>query len=383
MTTESDVAILVGRCNPFHKGHAQLVRHSAKTSKLTVLLLGSAGLARSLRNPFTYHERKAMVDAWLKSEGITNVVVAGQRDYPYNNTLWIRSVQQNVSGILDVVDRDRFDLPRKPTINIVGSDRDETTWYLHAFPRWKPRLIDVFGAEYGPIGFNATEVRELLFSKDVTDATTRLVSMLPNTTYTYLEQFLGSPECARLQRWHEQNKRYKEAWSVAPYAPIFVTCDAVIIQSGHILVVERGAEPGMGLWALPGGFLNQGERIKDGIIRETIEETGILLAEGKRAKEITADILRGSIRKLRVFDHPQRSERGRTITHAALIRLDDTKPLPVVKGQFAPLHETGGKLEVETAKAFWMPIDEALSRMDMWFEDHHAIIETLAGGEDL
>ncbi len=382
MTTQSDVAVLIGRCNPFHKGHAQLLRHAAETSKLTVLLLGSAGLARSLRNPFTFQERKLMVEAWLQQEGITNVIVAGQRDYPYNNTLWNRSVQQNVGQVLDEVS-EYHGIPKKPKINIIGSDRDETTWYLHAFPRWKPRLLDAYGGtESNPIGMNATEIRELLFSAP-TDATARLVSMLPNTTYAFLEQFLGSPECARLQRWHEQNRRYKEAWSVAPYEPMFITCDSVIVQSGHILVVERGAEPGQGLWALPGGFLNRRERIKNGCIREAMEETGILLAEGKRAKEITFDILKGNIRKMRVFDDPNRSERGRTVTHAAYIRLDDTKPLPIVKGQFAPLEETGGKLEVETAKAFWLPIDEALRQMDMWFEDHHAIIETMVGGEDL
>jgi bifunctional NMN adenylyltransferase/nudix hydrolase len=145
----------------------------------------------------------------------------------------------------------------------------------------------------------------------------------------------------------------------------------------------RGAEPGKGLWALPGGFLNQNERLSDAVIRELIEETGISLAEGKKAKDITIEILKGSIREKEVFDAPDRSMRGRTITHAFFIRLDDTKPLPFVKGQNAPLEETGGVVEVETAKAFWLPIDEALNRSDQWFEDHHSIIETLIGTKDL
>ena len=52
-------------------------------------------------------------------------------------------------------------------------------------------------------------------------------------------------------------KRYKDIWADAPYAPTFVTTDAVVIQSGHVLLVKRRTAPGKGLWALPGGFLKE------------------------------------------------------------------------------------------------------------------------------
>jgi bifunctional NMN adenylyltransferase/nudix hydrolase len=164
---------------------------------------------------------------------------------------------------------------------------------------------------------------------------------------------------------------------VAPYEPIFSTTDAVLVQSGHVLVIVRGAFPGEGLWALPGGFVDVLERLVTCVVREIMEETGIKLAEGKRADEITRAMLLGSIKDKEIFDNPGRSSRGRTITTAFLMQLDDTKPLPKVKGMFAPLHETGGKKVVETRKAFWLPIAEALQHSDRWFEDHHAILETM------
>ncbi|MSV29775.1 MAG: NUDIX domain-containing protein [Bryobacterales bacterium] len=50
---------------------------------------------------------------------------------------------------------------------------------------------------------------------------------------------------------------------------------AVIIDSGRVLLIERGKEPLKGYWSLPGGALEVGERIEDGIRREVREETGL------------------------------------------------------------------------------------------------------------
>ena len=133
--------------------------------------------------------------------------------------------------------------------------------------------------------------------------------------------------------------------------------------------------PGRGLWALPGGFLKQNQRFRQGAIEELIEETGIRLAEGKKAEELTRQILNGSVRDKELFDDPGRSLRGRTITTAFLFRLDDTKPLPKVKGMNVPAYEANGKQIVETANAFWLPINEALEQTDRWFEDHLSIVE--------
>lgn len=384
-STQGDkVTIYIGRFNPFHNGHAHVLKRALETSKLVILLLGSAGLARSLKNPFTFEERMDMIQRWYSNQVLNGqfseceLIIAPLRDFPYNDSHWIRQVQSMVNGAVGL--RQLHD----PQIHITGSDRDESTWYLKAFPQWKLDLVSAFRPD-GTGELSATRVRELLLDTDEVsaEATADMIGMMPSTTYQYLCDFMGTPEHTRLVSWYKQNKAYKQAWSVAPYAPIFTTVDAVVVQSGHILVVERGAEPGKGLWALPGGFLNQNERLRDAAVRELMEETGILLAEGKKAKDITREILKGSIREMEVFDAPDRSMRGRTITHAFFLRLDDTKPLPKVKGQFMPLHESGGKKVIETANAFWLPIDEALSRSDMWFEDHHAVVEVMVGKKDL
>src|SRR6478752_1994688 len=52
---------------------------------------------------------------------------------------------------------------------------------------------------------------------------------------------------------------------------------AIIIDSGRVLLVERGREPLRGYWSLPGGVLEVGEKLADGVRRETLEETGLAI----------------------------------------------------------------------------------------------------------
>jgi ADP-ribose pyrophosphatase YjhB (NUDIX family) len=50
---------------------------------------------------------------------------------------------------------------------------------------------------------------------------------------------------------------------------------AIVIDNGRVLLVERGREPLLGYWSLPGGVLEVGETLADGVLRETREETGL------------------------------------------------------------------------------------------------------------
>jgi len=50
---------------------------------------------------------------------------------------------------------------------------------------------------------------------------------------------------------------------------------AIIVDSGRVLLVERGREPLRGYWSIPGGVLETGEKLIDGVRRETLEETGL------------------------------------------------------------------------------------------------------------
>jgi 8-oxo-dGTP diphosphatase len=61
-----------------------------------------------------------------------------------------------------------------------------------------------------------------------------------------------------------------------PDRPI-VGVGAVIVHNGRVLVVRRATEPLKGEWSVPGGMLELGEKLKDGIAREVLEETGLVI----------------------------------------------------------------------------------------------------------
>jgi len=61
-----------------------------------------------------------------------------------------------------------------------------------------------------------------------------------------------------------------------PQTPL-VGVGAVVVHEGRVLLVRRGNEPLKGHWTLPGGLLELGESVVEGIARETREETGLVV----------------------------------------------------------------------------------------------------------
>ena len=59
-----------------------------------------------------------------------------------------------------------------------------------------------------------------------------------------------------------------------PERPV-VGIGGVIIEKDRALLIRRGSEPLLGEWSIPGGTLELGESLQQGVARELLEETGI------------------------------------------------------------------------------------------------------------
>lgn len=60
-----------------------------------------------------------------------------------------------------------------------------------------------------------------------------------------------------------------------------ISVGAVILDNNNVLLVRRAAQPGRGLWAIPGGNVRLGEKLEDAVKREVEEETGLKVEVGK------------------------------------------------------------------------------------------------------
>lgn len=84
---------------------------------------------------------------------------------------------------------------------------------------------------------------------------------------------------------------------IYPERPI-VGVGAVILREQEVLLVRRAAEPLRGQWSLPGGMLELGETLRQGVEREVLEETG-LKVEAKEVLEVFDSIFPDSQGKAR------------------------------------------------------------------------------------
>jgi ADP-ribose pyrophosphatase YjhB (NUDIX family) len=82
---------------------------------------------------------------------------------------------------------------------------------------------------------------------------------------------------------HEDRERLAcDACGYIAYVnPRLVVTTLPITSDGDVMLLRRGIEPGRGLWAQPGGFMEIDETVHQGAVRETLEETGLLVEPGE------------------------------------------------------------------------------------------------------
>lgn len=355
MDKKFDLLVFIGRFQPFHLEHKRIIDVALEKSKYVLVLVGSSGKARTVRNPFTFDERSHMIKSAYGMDVQHRVLINPLYDKMYNDSAWIKQVQEIVqhTAIGAVNDFGFTNAGFKDAkVGLIGASKDQSSYYLKMFPQFDSVAV--------PIEFdvNATEIRE-----DFLEGINRqeVEDELPDSVVDFLyggvtPGFIDFPEYKQLREELLFVRNYKKQWQAAPYPVKHATVDAVVEQSGHVLLVKRRSEPGKGLWALPGGHLNEYERQLDGAIRELREETKIKVPEA---------VLRGSVVAQHTFDDPYRSTIGRVITQAYHIKLADDVTLPKVKGSD------------DAEKAKWVPINEL--REEDFFDDHYHIVSYFLG----
>ena len=85
-----------------------------------------------------------------------------------------------------------------------------------------------------------------------------------------------------------------------------LTVDTIITDNNRVLLIKRLNDPYRNHWAIPGGFVEYGEKVENAAVRETKEETGL---------DVELTELVG------VYSDPDRDPRGHTVTIAFKARI--------------------------------------------------------------
>ncbi|ASD50455.1 cytidyltransferase [Acidovorax phage ACP17] len=309
------------RAQPFHAGHAHLVKTARSKCDRLVIILGSANRPQSARNPWTYEERRKMIHLWVDAQGLSNIEFAPLNDHRYSDVTW----RQEVQTVFD-------ELSFPSDILILFGHSKEGNDYLEWFP--EVNYVEV-AAEPGMETLCATDLRRQMWDQGC----------------------LPSEAAADMQYFEDERARFSDY----PYPETlnFNCADAIVECDGHVALIHRGGSPGKGNWALPGGFKNRNETFLDCAIRELREEVNIRVPE---------KVLRGSIVSTKLFDSPDRGEGIPRNTLAVHIRItrDANGDLP----RISPGDDA--------MKATWVSIYSAMNELAM-HDDHQDILSVMLG----
>lgn len=344
----------IGRFQIPHTGHEETLRHAIKNADRVVVLVGSSNQARDPKNPFTFEERKSVLEGmlyrlatveWERGRTVKYNILPIQ-DNIYNNNSWLMDVQASIQSVTSSTD-----------ITLTGFYKDTSSMYLNFF-QFKKDFIQEQKKENGDV-YHSSDYRNLFFKNG--DGVIGID--LPSETKEFLYKFqkCNSDVYKNIVQETKFVEDYrKQMHDTLPYTNIpFLTGDSLVVASGHILLVKRRSYPGKGLWALPGGFFDafKDQDQTETALRELKEETKI---------DVPMKVLKGNIRKVEEFGDMNRSLRWRIITKCVYIQLDDTH-LPKVKGSD------------DAECAMWVPLSEIDNNSHMFFEDHRSIIKTMIG----
>ncbi len=217
-------AVLIGRFQPPHAAHLQLMQGALARHGRLLVLLGSANMARSAKNPFSAGERARLVRSALGVRAAQLRV--GALPDRFEGARWAQDVREAVGrlGWRDPV--------------LVGHEKDATGSYLHWFPDWPLDALP------GVPGLNATDLRRALWRRDWG----ALAAHVHPSTLAWLEAFALTPVFARLAQEAAaidvERARHPADWVWRERLGLY--------REGPLVALARRRGPiGAGLWSLP------------------------------------------------------------------------------------------------------------------------------------
>ncbi len=185
------LGLFIGRFQPFHLGHQSIVQAALKKLDFLILVIGSSEAPRSLKNPFSFEERRQLIqnnlNFFLSPADRARVQIIGVPDFP-TDLAWI-------NAILEGLEKINCNPLAGAEIWVIGHDKDDSTYYLELLQQtksFKLMLLDNFK------NIDASLIRHLYFSPELSDANhqnwTMIRHYLSPVSEKFLKNFQKTPE---------------------------------------------------------------------------------------------------------------------------------------------------------------------------------------------
>ena len=147
MMTSLKATVVIGRFQPFHKGHLNLIRTAQEYAPHTCILLGSHNHTRTLKNVWTTEERLSMMVPCFSEEELKRLTFIPLND-DSSDTTWVAQVKDAVTQCIK----------KKGPIGLIGYEKDTSSYYLKLFKPWI-----LIKAQKFCDGLSGTDLRQAYF----------------------------------------------------------------------------------------------------------------------------------------------------------------------------------------------------------------------------
>ncbi len=156
------IALFVGRFQPLHKGHVKVIKTLLKKYEKVIIAIGSIQEKRTEKNPFSFSERKKMLELVFKEEvKREKIEIIGVRDEK-SDEKWVRKIMKRV----------RFD------VVVTGNP-----WVARCFKNKKPvKIVNLWKPEL----YNGTVIRNIIKRRG------EWRKSLPKEIVKYIEELIFS-----------------------------------------------------------------------------------------------------------------------------------------------------------------------------------------------
>ena len=267
--------VYIGRFQPIHNGHMAIIEKTIKMMKENdsfTIIIGSADQERTIRNPLTVEERRKTLE--IATEGMS-VKIDTINDSPYDYDEWIRQLaaklfkDYSAFGNTTIVGMEGVEEYVKRLKNVDWRDACKSILGIEGVEEYVKRLKDITGRDAcKSIVFTEQDTNTNIHSTKIREMPEIFFNEQCTPVYEYLKD-IGFTDI--IKNINKVADDYAKSCNVK-YNTCFMTVDNVVCIDDKVLLIRRKDN---GKYAIPGGFAEPCQTMKQNALRELEEETGL------------------------------------------------------------------------------------------------------------